>query len=265
MRTFLATHWKSIVALIILVLLAVFVVPTGTASPALAARLQARADAVVQHTAGTQGLDGAASYIAATLAGQGYRVHVQRDVRRGRVTRKIEAWRAAPGAGDQPQRSFILAARYGSPDTDQLAPTAALLEVARLLRSVQPAAGTEIRFVFFIGRAPADPPFNSFVAYAGPHASLGPVGTALAFFRNPPDGPAGALAAPAWVQGVTLGHLRGDTSAGGGAMLLADIGALHSPCVPTTSDSDAPDYKTIARMVRQLAQAIGALAGVTKS
>ncbi|MGZ5199940.1 MAG: hypothetical protein ACXWC4_09235 [Telluria sp.] len=266
MRTFLATHWKAIVALIILVLLAVFVVPTGSASPALAARLHARADAVAGHTAGAAGLDGALRYIAATLAAQGYRVHVQRDVTGGPVMRKVEAWRSGARPGQPPVRSFILAARYGSAGQDELAATASMLELARLLKAVRPAVGTEIRFVFFVSRAvPADAPFGSFVAYAGPRGALEHVSEALAFFRNAPEGAPGALAAPAWVQGVTLGHLPGGAGAGDGAMLLADIGALHSPCLPASGDTEQPDYKGVARMLQQLAQSIRVLAGVTES
>jgi hypothetical protein len=107
---------------------------------------------------------------------------------------------------------------------------------------------------------PADAPFGSFVAYAGPRGVIGRVGETLAFFRSPPDDAAGALAAPAWVQGVTVGHLQGNR-----AMLLADIGALHSPCLPTAHDSGHPDYRGVARMVQQLALAVRALAGTTES
>jgi hypothetical protein len=266
MRTFLATHWKSIVALILLVLLAVFVIPAGGASPALATRLQARAHAMALQTSGPAGLDGTARYIAATLAAQGYRVHAQRETTGRHVVRKIEGWRSAPQSLQRPARTFILAARYGSPGEDELAATVAMLELARLLKAMRPAAGTEIRFVFFLSRAvPVDAPFGSFVAYAGPRAALGHVGQSLAFFRSAPDQAAGALAAPAWVQGVTLGHLPGAAVGSEDAMLLADIGALHSPCLPATQDSGQPDYKGIARMIKQLALSIRVLAGVTES
>jgi hypothetical protein len=260
MRTFFATHWKAIVALIVLVLLAVFVVPTGTASPALATRLQARADAMARHTSLPSGLDGATAYIAATLARQGYRVHAQGPPG-SKARRKIEAWTGGDTrTGHQPLRSFIFGARYGANDDDALAGAAAMLELARLLKDVHPAAGTEIRFVFFVGPAvPADAPFDIFVAYAGPRAAIGRVGATLAFFRSPPEGVVGALAAPAWVQGVTLGYLQG-AGANDGAMLLADIGGLQSPCLPAARDSGHPDYKVVARMVRQLALSVRTLA-----
>jgi hypothetical protein len=265
MRTFLATHWKAIVALIVLVLLAVFVVPSGTASPALSTRLQARADAVARHTSGPGGLAGTARYIAATLAAQGYSVRSESASSGTAANRKVEAWRSGARPGTQPLRSFILAARYGSRDGEELAATATMLELARLLQDVRPAANTEIRFVFFISPAvPADAPFGVFVAYAGPREAIGQVGETLAFFRSPPDGAAGVLAAPAWVQGVTLGHLQG-AGAGDGAMLLADIGALQSPCLLTARDNGHPDYKTVARMVRQLALSVRTLAGTAQS
>jgi hypothetical protein len=265
MRTFLGTHWKAIVALILLVLLAVFVIPAGSARPALAMRLQARADAVARHTAAPAGPDGAARYIAGTLAGRGYQVRVHRVAVGGQALRQVEAWRTGTGAGHLPLRSFILAARYGSLGEDELAATAAMLELARLLQAVRPAPGTEIRFVFLDSRAsPAAAPFGCFVAYAGPRGALGQVGAALAIFRSAPDGAAGALAAPAWVQGVTVGHLRAGPGAGDGAMLLADIGSLHSPFLQA-SDGGQPDYKTIAGMLRQLAQSLALLAGTTNS
>jgi hypothetical protein len=242
------------------VLLAVFVIPAGGASPALATRLQARAHAMALQTSGPAGLDGTARYIAATLAAQGYRVHAQRETTGRHVVRKIEGWRSAPQSLQRPARTFILAGE------DELAATVAMLELARLLKAMRPAAGTEIRFVFFLSRAvPVDAPFGSFVAYAGPRAALGHVGQSLAFFRSAPDQAAGALAAPAWVQGVTLGHLPGAAVGSEDAMLLADIGALHSPCLPATQDSGQPDYKGIARMIKQLALSIRVLAGVTES
>ncbi len=72
------------------------------------------------------------------------------------------------------------------------------------------------------------------------------------------------IAGPGWVQGVTLSHLP---VAGGsdGAMLLADIGALQSPCLPTSRDAGRPDYKAIARMVSQLALSVRTLAGAAQS
>ncbi|MGZ5202212.1 MAG: hypothetical protein ACXWC4_20830 [Telluria sp.] len=261
MRTFLGTHWKAIAALIVLVLLALFAVPTGTASPALAARLQARADGLAQHAAGSAGLDNASRYIAATLAAQGYRVHWQRDGQGGHAVRKVEAWLGSAQPGRQPSRNFILATSLQPADDDALADTAAMLELARLIKDLHPTAGTDIRFVFFIGRAlPADAPYGSFIAYAGPGGALAQAREALAFFRSPPDGTAGVLAAPAWIQGVTLGHLQAAGSADN-AMLLADIGALQSPCLPAAGRGVQPNYKTIARTLLQLARTVNALAG----
>lgn len=262
MRTFLATHWKSIVVLVILVLLAVFLLPSSTARPALAARLQARSDAVALHTAGSLGLDGAARYIQATLASQGYRVRTLSTTVDGRVLRQVEAVRAGTRFGRAPTRSFIFGARYGSLRDDELTATAAMLELARLLHNVRPAAGTEIRFVFFVGRAvPADGPSGSFIAYAGPRGALDRVGEALAFFRDAPDSPAGARAAPAWVRGVTLSRLDDR----GGAMLLADIGGLHSPCLPAARDDGAANFTRVARALRQLALSVAALAGAASA
>jgi hypothetical protein len=263
MRTFLGTHWKAIAALIVLVLLALLAVPTGSASPALATRLQARAEALAHQASGQEGVGSAARYIGATLAEQGYRVQLQRDGPGRLAVHTIEAWRSAVLPGRQPLRSFIFMASLRS--DDDLPATAAMLEVARLLQAVRPTANTELRFVFMVSRTPPrDAPSGNLVAYVGPRASLAQVGASIAFFLSAPDGPGGAIAAPGWVQGVTLGGLEGP-GANDGAMLLADIDALQSPCLPASRAGGQPQFETIARMVRQLARSVRTLAGTNQS
>src|SRR5438067_12968571 len=80
MRTFLRDHWKSIVVIVLLVVLAMFTVNPGAAAPApsLAERLRTHVAAIAssQHnTANPRQLEQAARYIESTLQDEGYATH----------------------------------------------------------------------------------------------------------------------------------------------------------------------------------------------
>jgi len=176
MRTFLRAHWKSIVAIVVLVLLAMVTVNPGSAAPQppLAQRLRAHVIALapaVPDPAAAVRLARAGAYIDGVLRLAGYTVH---DGAGGAAARSIEAVlsnvaagdpaagdpaagvpaagapaTSAPAAGARPARTFIVGARVDG-GQEAAGGAAAVLELARLLAHVQPSRGTEIRFVFFL-------------------------------------------------------------------------------------------------------------------
>jgi hypothetical protein len=268
MRTFLSTHWKSILAIIILVLLAVFVVPSGSASTRLAARLQQHANAFAGHGANAPATrERAARYIAAALADGGYRVIHQQYRAAGVAVQDIEAALANVAAGARPTRTFIVGVHY---DPAQVAThddgAAALLELARLLQGAHLSQGTEIRFVFFIHEARSRPAGDGtrqtpdsagFIALAGTRAAIALAAHALGTFRGSTIADSG-LAVPAYVQGVTLSDKRQRSP----ALMVADTSFARFPCRDAGDDnSNKPDYDSMARAIDTLAHTIAALAG----
>jgi hypothetical protein len=281
MRNFLGTYWKVIVALIILVLLAVFTMSPGAASPPLAARLRAHVQAIVGTQADeTARLGEAAHHIETTLAAAGYAVRRQAWSGGGRVERGIEASVANLAPGTAPQRTFIIGANGGNGSG-----AAAVLELARLLRHVRPSPGTELKFVFFVGGdasvpaaatpQPADrwmerrqledpasryPDTGNFIAFVGTPAASRQVQEALSAFRAVSDFPAEGLAAPAFVQGVTVSRHANCTHCGERTLTISDGAFLGYPYYHTGDDGDELDYGAIARVVTGLARTIGVLA-----
>ncbi|MEW6020906.1 MAG: M28 family peptidase [Pseudomonadota bacterium] len=106
-------------------------------------------------------LERAAIYIETTLRKAGYAPSRQECEAGGQRVRNIEVAVSNVAEGKRPERIFIVGAHYdsaqGAPGAnDNGSGTAAVLELARLLKTVQPAAGTEVRFVFFVNE---EPPF----------------------------------------------------------------------------------------------------------
>lgn len=259
MRTFLATHWKSIVALVILVLLAVITMSPGAATPELAARLRTNVEAIAssEHNPAAH----AARYIEDTLARQGYRVRRQEYLADRVVVRNIEVSLANVAAGARPDRIFIIGAHCNPTPgaSENGSGTAAVLELARLLRAAHPRHGTEIRFAFLVNEGPPHAPdTGNFIAFVGTRAWAQVVAQALAAFRAGPDLPAQGLAAPAYVQGLTL------SGPGYPALMLTGTAFSRSPYDDTASDTaDKLDYTSMARVVTGLSHAIAVLAGTT--
>lgn len=166
MRNFFHSHWKIIVALLLLIVVAVLTVsPTTTsaaATPDLAGRLRAHVSAIAsnEHNMGTpRALERAAVYIETALASAGYQPTRQEYTGGGQRVRNIEAAVGNVAKGKRPDRIFIVGAHYdsapGAPGAnDNGSGTAAVLELARLLKTVRPGAGTEVRFVFFVNEEP---------------------------------------------------------------------------------------------------------------
>jgi hypothetical protein len=318
MRTFFSTHWKSILILVVLVLLAVFTMTPGAATPLLAVRLRAHVLAMATNdpAATPAGLERAARHIESALAAYGYQVRSQQYTAGGQRVRNIEVSVANVAAHARPERIFIVGAHVDpAPDSpaanDNGSGAAAVLEVARLLRQMQPARGTEIKFVFFVHEAPPwfvgeqdgtrhaqaprreghklaatrlletagryapardshEPPpelagpypdSGSFIAFAGTRASSAPVRQALAAFRGGPDFPPEGLAAPAYVEGVTLLGQSTYKHLGYPALIVTDTAFLRYPYYHTADNDEKLDYEGMARVVKGLARTIGALAG----
>jgi len=312
MRTFLRAHWKSIVAIVLLVLLAAVVVEPGVAKtqPPLAQRLRAHVTALSPASpdqSPAARLARAGAHIGDALRLAGYTVL---DRAGGTAGRSIEAVLSNvrggdpaagdpaagdPAAGTKATRTFIVGARVDG-GQDAAGGAAAVLELARLLASVEPSRGTEIRFVFFLAppAAPAvdvagaslddlarllgdgmDERPGSFIAYVGSLASSRHVQDALAAFQSIANLPAHGLATPAYMQGVTVSDRAGWRPPGGGmpALVLTDTSFTRFPyrqaadmptgaaAAPAADDpSEQAVFAGMARVVHGLARTLAALA-----
>jgi hypothetical protein len=271
MRHFFRAHWKAIVAIVLLVLLALVTVNPGAAmpEPPLAMRLRA-------HVTALAGGPQDATYIGNVLQAAGYAVQDRSGTGHAR---RIEAVLASVPPGEKAARTFIVGARDDGAE-DGAPGTAAVLELARLLASVRPSSGTEIRFVFFLApKAAALPGVDdalpsagrpgSFIAYVGSLASSREVQDALSAFQSVAAGPAHGLATPAYMQGVTLSDRAGWHHPGAGlpALVLTDTSFTRFPF--RQADNAAPDtdeppeqvvFAGMARVVSGLARTLTALA-----
>jgi hypothetical protein len=283
MRSFFRSHWKVIVAIVLLVLLALVTVNPGAATPDLALTMRLRAH-VAAFTGSAQQADtrarrtDTAAYVTGALRAAGYHVH--------RAGGDIEVALANVAAGTKPERSFVIGARV-DPDSfihagiavgdevraididpaarDDTGGAAVVLELARLLKDLQPSSGTEVRFVFFVDRSGTGGPpgGGSFIAYAGTPASARRVQDALAAFQGAADVTGHGLAAPAYLQGVTLSDRAGVGP--GPVMMVTDTGFTRYPYHQVgeaigQDGRDERDYEDMARVVGALTRTIVALA-----
>lgn len=165
MRTFLRAHWKALAAIALLVVLALFTVTPGAAvspQPSLALRLQTHVTAIAStehNTATPARQEEAARYIEEVLQSEGYAIRRQAYRAGGQKVRNIEVSVANVEAHRKPARIFIVGAHYdsapGAPGAkDNGSGTAAVLELARLLKDMRPSQGTEVKFVFFVNEEP---------------------------------------------------------------------------------------------------------------
>jgi hypothetical protein len=292
MRHFFRAHWKAIVAIVLLVLLALVTVNPGAAmpEPPLAMRLRAHATALAAGApdAAARRAD-AAAYIDGVLQAAGYAV---RDRGGADHRHRIEAILTSVAPGEKAARTFIVGTRYdGAPgaDPETVGTAAAVLELARLLSGVRPSSGTELRFVFFLApkaavappaaanlddlaRAQAEAPDErpgSFIAYVGSLASSRQVQDALSAFQSVAAGPAHGLATPAYMQGVTLSDRAGWHHSGAGlpALVLTDTSFTRFPyrqAENAAPETDEPPEQVVfagmARVVSGLARTLTALA-----
>ena len=130
--------------------------PLGIGDRALLANLKAHVVAVaseehnVRHP---EALERSARYIEATLDGFGYAVARQEFEADGVRVRNLEVSRTGPGTGKP--RLVVIGAHYDSAQgavgaNDNGSGVAALLELARVLKSVLPGESLEIRLVFYV-------------------------------------------------------------------------------------------------------------------
>ena len=158
-------------------------------------------------------LERTATYIETELARAGYRIARQVVAAGGQRVRNIEASIGNVAPGRKPERIFIVGAHddsaQGAPGAnDNGSGTAAVLELARMLKTMQPAAGTEVRFVFFVNEEPPwlmgseYPGSGNFIAFVGTLESSALVREALAAFR------ARVGLSGAWAGGAGAYHRR---------------------------------------------------------
>jgi hypothetical protein len=281
MRTFLRTHWKVLVAIFLLVVLALFTVNPGATVPGipLASRLRAHVTAIAAGGHGMampSGPERAARYIEEVLRDEGYAIRRRQYPAGGspssRLVRNIEASVSNLAAGARPARIFLVGARYDpAPDDGKGGGTAAVLELARLLKDLRPSRGTEVRFVFLVDEEPSGSGGKAlgganFIAYAGSQASSYRVRDALSAFRATSDLPSHGLAVPAYVQGVTLSGCASCKQAGYPALMIADTAFMRYPYYKMTANDaagdppDPLDYEVTARVLQGLARTLMALA-----
>jgi Zn-dependent M28 family amino/carboxypeptidase len=288
--------------------------------PSLASRLRTHVGAIasVEHnTATPAALEQAARYIENVLKTEGYTVRRQEYRAGGQMVRNIEVSIANVAPKARPARIFIVGAHYdsapGAPGAnDNGSGTAAVLELARLLKDMRPSQGTEVKFVFFVNEEPpwfqSDemgsmqharklrdedqhvegtlvletigwysqqrhsqkllpglegryPDVGNFIAFVGTLESSRLVQDALSAFRAVSDLPAHGLAAPAYVQGVTLSDHSSYKHHGYPAIMITDTAFMRYPYYHTSEDTpDKLDYDSTARVVQGLARTIVALA-----
>lgn len=164
MRKFARSHWKIVIAILLAIALATLTLETDSAAPApdLSARLRTHVGAIASkehNTATPRELEQAARHIETTLQGYGYSLRRQEYEAGGQKVRNIEVSVANTTPGAKPERIFIVGAHYdsarGAPGAnDNGSGTAAVLELARLLKTMQPSRGTEVKFVFFVNEEP---------------------------------------------------------------------------------------------------------------
>jgi len=126
--------------------------PLDAGARALAGNLKKHVTAVASeehNVAHPEALERSARYIEATLSGLGYAVSRQEFETEGVKVRNIEV---ARGSGT---RLVVIGAHYDSAldavgANDNGSGVAALIELARFLKTVQPAQGLEVRLVFYV-------------------------------------------------------------------------------------------------------------------
>lgn len=248
---------KTFVAIAAMASLALFSTGAEPAEPALPSRLEQHAlmlAAAARSSSAAGAPEQAARYIETALASQGHAVN-RRDYRhQGQPMRQVEVTLSNPATTLPAARVLVVGAAHASSTRRNNDETAAVIELARLLRHLLPAAGTELKFVFFVNAV--SPDTGNFIAFAGSRAAAESIRKTLSPFRAalPVEG----LAAPAYVEGVTLlshaTHGRRDDP----ALLITAIAFLHYPYSHTLQE--ATDYAGMARGVSNLAKLIAAIA-----
>lgn len=189
----------------------------------------------------------AARHIETALARLGYEVTRQESMQRGNRRQQIEVSVSNPAPARTPARVFIIGANYSPLARDLGGGVAAVIELARLLKSVKAPEGTELRFVFFVrGLEEPGPPAGNFIAFSGPRAESDRIRQALASFRAVSTFPEEGLAAQAYVEGVTVS----------GRLMITDAEFLRYPYSHAGESTGQPAYDNMARVVDALARLV---------
>lgn len=280
MRNFFNSHWKVILAILLAIVLAMVTMDTSSSVPPLAARLQAHTQALAAAASGTPHYtrQGTLRHVETSLRRYGYSPRVRQGGDAAHPGRSIEVTVSRLAPGERPSRTFIVGAHFGHDAAAGSAGTAAVLELARAARTLHPAYGTEVRFVFFVNDEPSASAERrasagrrdggNFMAFIGTRESSAQVRQALAALRSDPMLVHQGLAAPAHVMGLTLsGHGSGPQD--GPALVITDAGFLRFPYfhaeTPTAQAQDRNDYDGMARIVGGLSRTLAALAGAVET
>jgi hypothetical protein len=275
MRHFFRSHWKVILAMLLAIVLATLTVETRSDATPLAARLQAHARAFAPGAPSSP-----MQYVDTSLRRYGYvldRQWINSGSGRGsggHPAHSIEATLASVTPGAMPERTFVIGARVG-PGGDVGA--AAVLELARAVKDLRPAPGTEIRFVFFMGSAESgaeETGAGNFIAFIGTPDGAQRVRQAFAALRSDPQLMHHGLATSAHVMGLTLSrHGDGDGSPAKTTLLITGSDFLGYPYFYTTpspaDDNDEAqqpgEFDGLARVVAGLTRTLSAMAGVVQA
>ncbi|MBB6135018.1 hypothetical protein HD842_003176 [Massilia aurea] len=277
MRHFFRSHWKVILAMLLAIVLATLTVETRSDATPLAARLQAHARALVPDAPSSP-----MQYVDTSLRRYGYVLHRQRidsdSDSINHAAHSIEATLASVTPGAMPERTFVIGARVG-PGGDVGA--AAVLELARAVKDLRPAPGTEIRFVFFMeaGESGAeDTGAGNFIAFIGTPDGAQRVRQAFAALRSDPQLMHHGLATSAHVMGLTLSRSDNSDDDGDGSpatttLLITGSDFLGYPYFYTaplnadeTDEAQQPgEFDGLARVVAGLTRTLSAMAGVVQA
>lgn len=295
MRASVSTFVETIVGLMMLALIAVLMMAPRFAPESLAARLEqhVRTIASTEHyKSTTKALDAATCYVAEALTASGMHVRRQQYSADGHKVRNLEVAFINTRGGKPPERIFIIGAHYdlapGAPGvSDNGLGTAAVIELARLLKGVRLSEGTELKFVFFVNEAPLwfkgerighDPnakggkryqsglekPYpdaGNFIAFVGTLGASEHVRKTLAAFKAASSVPAEGLAAPAYVEGVTLSDDPSLNRPGTPTLMITETAFLRYPYYHASKDTpDKRGYASLARVVNGLAKVIEGMA-----
>jgi len=279
MRHFFRSHWKVILAILLAIMLATLTVETRSDATPLAARLQAHARALAPDAPSNP-----MQYVDTSLRRYGYVLNRQRINSGsglgsgGHPAHSIEATLASVAPGARPERTFVMGARVG-PRGDVGA--AAVLELARAIKDLRPAPGTQIRFVFFMGAGESgaeDTDAGNFIAFIGTPDGAQRVRQAFAALRSDPQLMHHGLATSAHVMGLTLSrsgnsHGDGDRSPATTTLLITGSDFLGYPYFYTaplpadeTDEAQQPgEFDGLARVVAGLTRTLSAMAGVVQA
>lgn len=230
--------------------------PSATpTSPTLPSRLEQHAlmlAAAARSSPPTEAPEQAARYIETALAAQGYAVSRHDERQYDHLLRQVEITLSHPAPAPPTTRVLIVGAAYAPATRRNDTDMATVIELARLLKNLPLATGTQLKFVFSVN--PNALRTGNFIAFAGSRGSAELVRKTLASFRPAPS--AEGLATPAFVEGVTLIGRAGTT------LLITDIALLRYPYSHTLQGAHDPaDFATMARGVSDLARLIATLAG----